>query len=518
MTVLRAAMFAALSLFHSQALWAQDVTLLSRDGAVEISGTLLGFDGEFYRIDSEFGELTLDGSGVLCDGPGCPDMTAFVAEVAFAGAASLGEVLLPALVESFAVRHGYALEKTATTGGGYDYALTDRVSGQLAGRFGFLPAGSTGAFAALAAGSADVALSLREITGDEADAAKAAGIGDPRLSSRARILALDALVPMVAITNPLQEITLDDLARVLSGQVTRWSDLGGSDQPVSLHVPAAGSGLAGVIDRLILAPRGLEPAAGAQAHADMADLAAAVAADPFALGLGSYSQPDKAVALTLLGPCGARSVAANLNLKTEDYPLSAPVFAYVPNRRLPRIAREFMSYAASPAAQPVVRRAGFVDQFPEAIGVDAQGLRLASAIAAAGDEVSLGDLQEMVAKLSGLARLTVTFRFEGGSTDLDAQSRSNVALLAEALERGVFDDRRLLFVGFSDSQGPADTNRQLARQRARAVREAVRVAAATADQGRITLDTVAFGEAMPMACDDVDWGRSINRRVEVWLD
>ena len=62
---------------------AQDVTLTSRDGAVEISGNLLGFDGEFYRVDTIYGELTVDGSGVLCEGPGCPDLTNFVAEVRF---------------------------------------------------------------------------------------------------------------------------------------------------------------------------------------------------------------------------------------------------------------------------------------------------------------------------------------------------------------------------------------------------------------------------------------------------
>jgi phosphate transport system substrate-binding protein len=27
----------------------------------------------------------------------------------------------------------------------------------------------------------------------------------------------------------------------------------------------------------------------------------------------------------------------------------------------------------------------------------------------------------------------------------------------------------------------------------------------------------AFGEAMPMACDDTAWGRQVNRRVEVWV-
>ena len=67
----RAAVFAALFLFTAASAIAQDVTLTSRDGKVEISGTLLGFDGEFYRLQSEYGELTVDGSGVSCEGPGC---------------------------------------------------------------------------------------------------------------------------------------------------------------------------------------------------------------------------------------------------------------------------------------------------------------------------------------------------------------------------------------------------------------------------------------------------------------
>ncbi len=56
---------------------AQDISLTARDGAVEINGTFLGFDGEFYRVDTEFGVLTVDASGVNCEGPGCPDLSSF---------------------------------------------------------------------------------------------------------------------------------------------------------------------------------------------------------------------------------------------------------------------------------------------------------------------------------------------------------------------------------------------------------------------------------------------------------
>ncbi|MEM7519579.1 MAG: cell envelope biogenesis protein OmpA, partial [Pseudomonadota bacterium] len=88
----RAAVFAALFLLSGGIAVAQDVTLTSRDGAVEISGTLLGFDGEFYRVDTEYGELTVDGSGVSCIGPGCPNLQDYVAEIQMSGSATMGAV------------------------------------------------------------------------------------------------------------------------------------------------------------------------------------------------------------------------------------------------------------------------------------------------------------------------------------------------------------------------------------------------------------------------------------------
>ena len=204
-------------------------------------------------------------------------------------------------------------------------------------------------------------------------------------------------------------------------------------------------------------------------------------------------------------------------MKTEDYPLTTPLFLYLPARRFPSLMRDFLTYLRDPSAQLVVRRAGFVDQAPEEIAISLQGDRFANAIAQAGDEVELAELQRMVRVLSPMKRLTTTFRFEAGSVRLDAQSRSNVQQLARSLEVGNYDARRLVFVGFSDGEGPAESNRAIAMRRAEAVRRAVSDAAETANLSRIAIETEAFGEAMPMACDDSEWGRQVNRRVEVWV-
>jgi phosphate transport system substrate-binding protein len=193
------------------------------------------------------------------------------------------------------------------------------------------------------------------------------------------------------------------------------------------------------------------------------------------------------------------------------------MFLYFPARRQPKLARDFLSYTRSPSAQIVIRRAGFVDQTAEEIPINLQGDRFANAIAAAGEEVPLSELQRLIQTLAPLQRLTTSFRFQTGSSRLDAQSRSNVQQLARAVEAGHFDARRLVFAGFSDGEGPAAGNREIARKRAMAVRDAVLAAAETANPDRLNLEVVAFGEAMPMACDDSAWGRQVNRRVEVWV-
>ncbi|MCR8548757.1 phosphate ABC transporter substrate-binding/OmpA family protein [Salipiger sp. P9] len=516
MRAFRAAVFAAL-FFVAGPLWAQDITLRSRDGGIELTGTLLGFDGEFYRIETRFGELTVDSSGVLCDGVGCPSLTDFVAELQVSGSATIGEVLMPALVEGFALRNGLTALREAIDDSHFRYVLSDPREERVVGRFVFRVSNTDQGFADLLADEADIVMALREIRLAELRLAREGGLGDLSEPNRSRVLALDAMIPVVAANNPVDAISLSDLARVLSGRLSNWRELGGPDAPVVLHLRNAESGLSqGVEDRL-LRPSRLTLHGELQRHDSNGALAHAVARDPFGLGLASYSEIGNTKPLYLTGSCGFQLRGRRAAIKTEDYPLTAPMFLYFPARRLPALVREFLSYTRSAPAQIVIRRAGFVDQAPEELPLNQQGDRLANAIAVAVGEDGLAGLQELVTVLSPMRRLTTSFRFEPGSARLDAQSRSNVQQLARSLEAGEYDGRRLVFVGFSDGQGPAEGNLEIARKRAETVRGAVEQAAEAADLDRIDLATEAFGEAMPMACDDTVWGRQVNRRVEVWL-
>lgn len=513
----RAAIFAALFVFAGLQALAQDVTLTSRDGKVELIGTLLGFDGEFYRLQTEYGELTVDGSGVNCEGPGCPNLQDFVAEVTLSGSATMGAVLMPALIDAFAQRNGYKVSRETLDATQFGYVLTRADTGKTAARFDFRATNTDEGFADLLADEADIVLALREVRREERINARDAGMGDLTGANRSRVLALDAVVPVVSASNPIKAISPLDLARVFAGLVTNWQDLGGPDAPIDLHLPTASSGLSQAIVDQVMTPAKLEFTEEITRHALPAQIADAVARDTFALGITSYAERQTTQVLTLGGTCGFYLDAARQTIKTEDYPLTAPMFLYVPARRLPLIAREFLAFTREPASQNVIRRAGFVDQTPEEIPVDEQGNRFANAITVAGGETSLEELQRMTATLTPMARLTTSYRFETGSIRLDAQSRSNVQQLARALEQGQYDARQLMFVGFSDGEGAAKANRDIALRRAEAVRRAVTAAAVTANMDRVNVSVDAFGEALPMACDDTAWGRQVNRRVEVWV-
>ena len=501
----------------STRLFAQDVTLISPDRSVEISGTLLGFDGDYYRVDTVYGELTVDGSGVLCEGPGCPNLLDFVADLRLSGAASMGTVLMPALLESFAAKANLRAQRVSENMALVQYELRNRGDGRLVARFHFRNTTTDEGFADLLANEADIVMALREIRPPEATRAEEAGLGDLRLPGRTRVLALDALVPIVAPDNPLAAISTTDLAGVFTGKLTNWAQLGGPDAEITAYLRDARSGLGQATTDLLMAPIGASIGAGVQRRDSDSALEQAVVNDPFGIGLVAQSALRQAKPLALMGACGFQLSAARRSVKTEDYPLTTPMFLYVPARRLPKVARDFLTYLRSAPAQLVIRRAGFVDQTPEEIPINAQGQRLANAIVQAGPEVDLGELQRMLAVLGPLQRLTTTFRFGAGSARLDAQSSSNVQQLAQALEGGFYDARRLVFVGFSDGDGPARTNREIALQRAEAVRSAVLEAAETANLDRIEMQVDAFGEALPMACDDSAWGRQVNRRVEVWV-
>ncbi|MEM1066431.1 MAG: phosphate ABC transporter substrate-binding/OmpA family protein [Pseudomonadota bacterium] len=495
---------------------AEPATLTSQTGGLVLEGEILGFDGEIYRIDTVYGVLTVDGAGVACAGEGCPEPEDYVSDFMISGAAESGALLMPALLEAFAEKQGYRITRREEDATHFTYLL-DGADGRPAAQVRFRVTSSDEGFADLLAEQADIALSFREITAREQTMAREAGLGDLARPERSGIVALDALVPIVALENPLTSISIEELAALFSGETGDWAALGAPLGPVTVHARTPSAGLSETFARRVLTPREMAMSPDAILHDSPADLADAVATDPFAIGITTFSERGNARALPIRGRCGHQAWASRNTLKTEDYPLTAPHFVYTPARRLPPVARAFLAYLKTDDAQRAIRDAGFVEQLLAEIPLSFQGDRLAKAVLNTGAEVGARDLRRLVSALEGGRRSTLTFRFAEGGVELDAQSRANVALLAGAMADGAFDGRTVLFAGFSDGQGDATSNRRLSLRRAEAVRDAVIDAADPAVLDVVTIAAEGFGEAMPMACDEDAWGRFVNRRVEIWL-
>ena len=521
MKIPRAAIFAALFVSSSAlatAAGADDITLRSDDGAIAVTGTLLGFDGDFFRIDTAFGVLTLDTSRVDCTGLACPTPGTYVARFTLAGAGMMAEALLPALIEGFAETAGYALSETEASASQRVFRLDDTGLATLAAEITLRSSNTADGLVDLISDQADMALALREVTGPERAIAIDAGSGDLQGSRQFRVLARDALLPVVNAANLVRRMTLQDLAAVYAGELETWSDLGGESAAITLHLTDPQTGIGAVFAEHVVAGAEKTLSAALVVHPTLDALVDALERDPFGIGVTTLSHAGAARALTLTGDC-ALDVAANpLTVKAGDYPLTLPLYLYLPGRRLPKVARDFLVYLRSPPAQGVVRGAGFVDPDFAEIPLAAQGRRLANAIRAAGPEMALEDFQRMMPLFIGKRRLSLTFRFLDGSTALDAPSLANVGVLASALETGVFGGRRLSFAGFSDGAGSAAANLRLSRRRAETVRAAVLARTEGHDPAHVAIETDGFGEALPMACDDTAWGRQVNRRVEVWVD
>jgi len=107
----------------------------------------------------------------------------------------------------------------------------------------------------------------------------------------------------------------------------------------------------------------------------------------------------------------------------------------------------------------------------------------------------------------------VTFRsdnqFEVGSFALRYSAQNDVARMAAILAE--YDKTNIIVAGHTDSTGSESTNQTLSERRAEAVRNIMLANNVAAK--RIT--TVGFGESQPIASNDTNQGRNLNRRVEI---
>ena len=488
------------------------VTITSSDGEMSITGELLGVeDGEFV-MSTTIGVFRLAVAEVSCDGAACPapeaeDDGRFV----LAGSRALADTLMPAVLRSYA----------AANGGGQMLSPDPRTQAFMVGAGlsepnVFLEGSDTRAgFGKLYDGEADLALASRPARTEEQRSFAEAGKGFLRSFDQESVIALDGLVFAVHPENPVRAITEEEAARVLAGEIENWSELGGPDAPITIYARASGTGTREVLDALVMEPAGLRvTATGLRVEADDAAVSAAVAADPFGLGFTAFSQLGGARGLDVENACGLRSAPTAHAIRTEEYPLTQLLYAYRTNGKMPGPGEAMLAFVSDAEGQAAIDEAGFVNHEITRIPLDAQGLRIASAVVNSAGAAETAAMRDMVGRLMASDRLSTTLRFQPDSTRLTNRSQADLDRLAAFIEGTDLEGKEVLFVGFTDSVGRADLNRALSEQRAEAVRRTLLSRHPGLD---VATRSIGYGEISPQACNETEAGRQANRRVEIWL-
>ena len=100
--------------------------------------------------------------------------------------------------------------------------------------------GSGAGIESVTSGSVDIGDSSRALTDDE----KANGIEE-------NIVAIDGIAVITDKDNSVAELTSDDLKKIYTGQITNWSELGGSDEAIVVIGREAASGTRGAFEELL---------------------------------------------------------------------------------------------------------------------------------------------------------------------------------------------------------------------------------------------------------------------------
>lgn len=506
---------------------AAEITLRLKGGGFQLTGELKEYDTSKYVIENRsFGTMTLDATRFDCIGQGCP-RAAYAAPAALSLAVSrsktirihgsdvVGAELMPLLVQGYADSIGAkAVKAVGANPLEMQIRLTDANENEIA-TVELQRYGTEQAIAGLANGTVQIAMADRPITGEEEAQLASGGLPNIRSAAHEHVIALDGLVIVVSDDNPAVSVSVDHIARIFAGEITDWQDIGLPPGPISVYSTESRSGTFSVFDALVLSPRNLALTGDAQIMGSSGDVSDAVARDPNGIGLTSFAFLRNAKAINVESPCGLITRPSIFTVKAEEYPLTRRIYLYTGILTQPH-ARGLIDYIFSPAAQRQIASAQFVDQSADFLGFEDQGGRIAYALNAPAEDFDMGQMRQLISEMNGARRLSLTFRFQLGSVELDARARADINRLVDLMRTPELGSKEILLLGFADSIGQFASNTTLSQRRAAQVHNTLLSAAGNTVNPAL-ISSRGYSELAPVACNDSNEGRYLNRRVEVWV-
>jgi phosphate transport system substrate-binding protein len=235
------------------------------------------------------------------------------------GSNTIGADLAPDLAEGFLAGKGATdVQRTAASG---LVTVSGTVPGAGAVSFEIRAEGTETAFDGLGSGSADVGMASRRIRDVERQQLLASR-GDLTSPEAEHILALDAVAVVVSPNHGLRELSMDQLRRAFTCEVTDWAQLapGLPAGPIRLLARDAHSGTYESFQEKVLGSAPL--CANAERFAENERIAETVAQDPSAIGFVALPSVGRTTALALYDDASRPMAPTALSVSTESYLLT----------------------------------------------------------------------------------------------------------------------------------------------------------------------------------------------------
>jgi len=201
--------------------------------------------------------------------------------------------------------------------------------------------GSTAGVQAVMSGAAQIGMSSRSLTPEEAGRVR--GI----------VVARDGIAIVAHPTLPLHDLLLEQVRAIYAGEVRNWRSLGGQDAPITVITREEGSGTRAAFEELVMGGRRI--AASALVQDSTGAVRQMVASDPAAVGYISIGLVDHSIqALRLRGVD-----ATEANIDAGKYPLVRPFLFVLPVGPGP-VVHDFVAWITGPEGRELTRREGLL--------------------------------------------------------------------------------------------------------------------------------------------------------------
>ena len=223
-------------------------------------------------------------------------------------------------------------------------ALGEAFAGENSGvTFTYNPTGSGTGITAVAEGRCDIGLSSRSLKDEET----AKGL-------QATVLAYDGIAVIVNPANPVEDLDIDTIAKIYTGEITNWKDVGGSDGEIVLIGREANSGTRDGFESITDTK---DACRYRQELTSTGDVITTVANNPNAIGYASVASVKDSVKAIKVG-----GVAPNeATIKDGSYQIQRPfVLVTKTDAKLSDTAQKFFDFCLSDDAKEIITGAGVV--------------------------------------------------------------------------------------------------------------------------------------------------------------